>query len=80
MEDEPDIYMTDPHAKTVFGIIQALKIIYAGKLDTKWPIQAEHDVLYVGGDHISQSSDDGKKLHALGFHWDESADCWAYFT
>lgn len=75
-----DRYMRDPKAKTCAGILEGLQLIWGDNLEKKWPMHAEHDVLYVGGEEIPEDSEKGIRLTALGFHWSSEGDCWAFFT
>ena len=63
---------------TIGEFIEGLKIAYENDMDKTYIIQAEHDIIYVGGEHIEEGSESGKKLEELGFHMDD--ECWCYFT
>lgn len=41
------------------------------------PTACEHDVLYVLVGREAQA--EAARLNELGFHWDESLECWASF-
>jgi len=82
MNDES--YMRDPMAKTVNGFIEALEILARYMKDgkeRKFFCGAEHDEIYFytenGPDELS---DDGVRLSELGFHFEEDAEGWVYFT
>jgi hypothetical protein len=81
MSDET--YMTDPRAKTIEGFIVALQIFAKytkDKLQESYFCGAEHDVLYMYVDTDAVSEEDAALLDKLGWHKDESAETWAYFT
>lgn len=63
---------------TIGDFIKGLQITYKDKMSEKYCIQAEHDIIYVGGEDIKEGSTEGKKLEELGFHMND--ECWAYFT
>ena len=82
-ENDEDLYMTAPEAKSIKGFIEALNIFskYMGKgTNETYFCGAEHDELHlhVGTDDLPKESPDGRRLQALGFH--ESEDAWAYYT
>lgn len=82
---DEDLYMSDPKSKSIAALIEALAIVakYAQNgLEERWPVQAEHDVLYLKLDleKVPEDSEDGRRLIALGFHAEEDVDSWAYFT
>lgn len=90
-EDESDaLYMKAPEAKSVRGFIEALGILakYMDKgLDSAHFSGADHDVFYVqtrsNEDYEAEpaeSSEDGRRLIALGWHFDGDTDGWAYYT
>jgi len=81
--NDNDNYMDDPRAKTVEGFIVALKIFakYMEKGEKRaFFCGAAHDELFIYADGPLESSEDGVLLTALGFHFDEDAECWRYFT
>lgn len=43
---------------------------------------AHHDVIYGPSQQtgMEYSAEDRSKLEALGWHWDEEAECWAAYT
>lgn len=80
-EDESDkLYMSDPRAKSLGACIEALEIFakYFDR-DKRFSLDAQHDVLH-GPDKPEEDSEDGKRLLAFGWHWDEEGESWAYFT
>lgn len=85
-EDERNaLYMTNPQAKTLNGLVQSFMLfgLHTEKgMDQSYPIDAEHDILYgpCDSDEIPEESEDGKKLLALGWHYDDDAGRWAYYT
>lgn len=75
----------DEKWKTIEGFIEALQIIARYNKDglkKKFLLNAEHDILYTDTDieTPTEDSEDGKRLDALGWHYDKSVDSWAYFT
>ncbi len=84
------IYGTDPKSKSVAGFIEGLQILakYMKQgLDTKFFCGGEHDVIYFYAEQdenylskLSKESEDGLRLSALGFHFDEDVENWSYFT
>lgn len=81
MTDRDD-YMADPRAKSYEGFIVALNIFANHAKDglkRKWPFSAEHEVLYCH-DGPPQDHADAQLLSELGWHWDDDAEGWAYFT
>lgn len=83
MDDEDnDQYMKAPEANSLRGLIEALGILAASLpngLDEKYTLDAEHDVFWCSGD-VDRKSDAGRRLIALGWHWDDDVERWAYFT
>lgn len=85
-EDERDsLYMKDPRAKSLEGLILALNIFanYCEKgLAHTYGLQAEHDVLYGPADNaaIPEDSQEGRLLIMLGWHYEDDVESWAYFT
>lgn len=79
-----DNYMKDPRAHTFEAWVEMNLIFqkHNSEADNPDPITAaEHDVIYIGiGEEVAEDSEDGVILLGLGFHWDESVDCWARFT
>lgn len=77
-----DNYMSAPNSKSVASVIEALQIFskyYAKGLDQRFFIGAEHDELFIYDSYaIPEDSEDGKRLNALGFHW--NGEGWSYFT
>lgn len=72
-----------PYANTIKGYIEALELMsrYAKNgPDTSFFLDAQHDVLYtyLTTEQLSLSSNDGKKLQALGW-WVEDGS-WAKYT
>jgi hypothetical protein len=61
-------------------LIEALQILGKYQKETRWPTHCEHDVLYVGGiDEGAIPSDEVARLDDLGFHWDDSIECWSSY-
>ena len=77
-----DNYMSAPNAKSVEAVIEALQIFakhYENGLGQKYFMGAEHDELFIyDSDGIAEDSGDGKRLDALGFHY--NGEGWSYFT
>jgi hypothetical protein len=84
-EEQDEIYMKDPDAKTMRGFIRALSI-FSEHLEhgasAKYFMGAEHDILYVyvSVQQIPPSSANGKELLSLGWHPEDDSEDWAYFT
>lgn len=75
----------DERYKTIEGLIEAFQIIAkynSDGLKEKFVLMAEHDIVWVDSDlgPPAEDSEDGKRLIELGWHYDESAEAWAYFT
>lgn len=75
----------DERYKTIEGLIEALQIIAkynGGGLKAQFILMAEHDIIWMDSDlgPPAEDSDDGKRLIELGWHYDRSAEVWAYFT
>ena len=62
------------------ALIEAFTIFQKYAPDEKWPIHAEHDIVYIGGIEFSDgvSSEDHARLTEIGFHEDEGA--YAFFA
>jgi hypothetical protein len=77
-----DNYMSAPNAKSVGAFIEALGIFakhYDGGMDKSFFMGAEHDELFIyDSDTISEESEDGQRLNALGFHY--NGEGWSFFT
>jgi hypothetical protein len=78
-----DIFLTDPRAKTVEGMIAGLTILATHMekgMQERYFCGGENYVLhiYVRVGDCPEDSPDGQKLRALGFHTED--DGWAYFT
>lgn len=88
-DEDDDLYMRDPKAKTVAGFVEALTILaryMENGMDEGFFSGAEHDCFYVSTKSVDDNaqpdkkSADGKRLRALGWHFDGGSDGWAYFT
>lgn len=80
---DDDIYLTDPRANTVEGVIAGLTILskYMEKgMQESFFCGGEHDIIhiYVGDDALAEDSEDGQALIRLGFRVEDGG--WAYFT
>lgn len=80
-----DNFMSSPLANSVTGFITGLNIIaehLSEGLETKGFLGAEHDVIhfYLDNEALPEDSDAGRELDSLGFHYDEDAESWAFFT
>lgn len=82
MGKQGDNFMSDTNSKSVKGFIEALGIFakrYEKGLDQRFFMGAEHDELFIyDSDDIAEDSEDGKRLEALGFHF--NGEGWSYFT
>jgi hypothetical protein len=68
---------------TIEQLILALNIFAAhveGGLQHSFLLDADHDIIYAGADSndLPETSEDGKKLMALGWFFDDDIDCWCY--
>jgi len=62
-------------------MIDGLSILIKYCDDGEATISAEHEVIYCGPDtNENISKEDAEKLEELGFHFDESDDCFYAFT
>lgn len=77
-----DGYMSAPEAKTFRALIEGLQMLAEhtkDRLDGAYPISAEHDVMWCDGD-IDPRSPQADRLRALGWHWDNDVERWAWFA
>lgn len=82
MGKQDEGYMSDQNSKSVKGFIEALGIFakhYEKGDAKKYFMGAEHDELFIyDTEEITEDSEDGKRLEALGFHY--NGEGWSYFT
>lgn len=72
-------------ANTPEGWIETFEIMakyMPNGLQTKFFLQAEHDVIYsyIEGEVLPEDTEDGKRLIELGWYFDSDIGVWAYFT
>jgi hypothetical protein len=68
------LYMTHPKAKTVEGFVIGLHILCKymdDRLNQKFFLGAEHDIIYIYAEKPEEGSHDGLRLSELGFHYEE---------
>lgn len=71
--------MVDKDA-TYGGLAEAFSIFAKYEPDAAYEVAAEHDVIYAGRASDRYSIDDKQRLEELGWHYDESLECYYYFT
>ena len=69
-------------SKSIAALVSALGIFakYAKDgLSEEYVLGAEHDIIYCYVE-VPMETDDGRLLCSLGWHFDKSAESWAYWT
>lgn len=76
------LYASDPEARTISGMIKSLQI-FASHEDVgiwkKFLLSTGHDVIF-SNTKMGLHTEDGQRLVALGWHWDEEHMCWGFFV
>lgn len=79
-----DNYMSADNANSADAFIEGLRIFakyWDNGTSQKYFMGGEHDVIYIyDSADIDEDSEDGRHLSALGFHYDQCFDGWAWFT
>ena len=70
--------------RSIAAFVRALQILakYEDEgMDSAYFLEADHDIIYSHlHDTCNVSKEDAKELIALGWHFDDSVDVWAYNT
>lgn len=68
-----------PNPNTLDAFVFGVKII-TGETNPEYFMEAGHDIVWITGDEVDEKSKQGEYLEQLGFHWDSSSGCWAWFV
>lgn len=66
---------------TINRIIAGLQIFAKYGGGDRYSVQAEHDVIYSGPEEgMAMTEEDKAALDKIGWHFDDTTDCWQVFT